>query len=77
MSYSDAIQSRTGARAGGRPLFAARELACEHSLEHWIVVHHLVEEADNEASVDAGTSSPIEASSPCRKPSGSETLCCE
>lgn len=78
MSYSDAIESpiRTGARR--RPLFASAELACEHSLEHWIAVQHLVEEADNEASLTVSTSDlAAEASSLHRKPSGSESLRCE
>jgi len=77
MSYSDAIESRIGTRAGRRPVFASHELACEHSLELWIVVQHLVEEADNEANMVAGTSDITAASSPRRKPSGSENLCCE
>ena len=75
MTHLDAIKSPVGTRAGRRSLLAADQLACEHSLERWIVVQQLVEEADNEMNIVIHSSDPAAgASSPHSKPSASENL---
>jgi len=51
MTYVDTIKSSVGTRTGQRSSQPIGQLACEHSLEQWIVVKQLVEAADNEMNV--------------------------
>lgn len=48
MIYKDAIKSRTEMAAAERLPVTSYDSGYEHSLEHWISVQHLVEEADEE-----------------------------
>jgi len=75
MTYLDTVKSPVGTQIGRRSLLAADHVACEHSLEHWIVIQQLVEAADNEMNVAInGSDSAAETYSPHRKPSASDNL---
>jgi hypothetical protein len=53
VAYSHAKQSSP--ESGVRPVLTSYDSGYEHSLEHWVELQRLVEEADREASPEQGT----------------------
>jgi len=50
MAYENTMESQPGSSAVGRPLVTSYDLGYEYSLQHYIEVKCLVEEADRELS---------------------------